>query len=458
MIKTRLSTSQVQKQVLAPSMQQSIEVLLLPLTELDIAIEQELQNNPLLEIDEEATQKKAEIDDMVNSYIKRIQENPQPDSERDHSFDDETDEDTEKPLSRAQSLDDHLLEQLRMTITDPIELKIGELIIGNLNYDGYLQVTLEEIAVTAEIDDLELIEKVLFRIQNFDPIGIASRNLKECLLNQAEHKFNNNLPHITAMIENYLDELGRKNYLEISRRLKISVEEVKELTKCIASLEPKPARDYQSMPSNLYIKPDVFVHQDEEGHYQVVVNKSHVPTLRLNAKYQNMLKQPNRTKEEIEFIREKVKGALLFIKSIEQRHQTIKQIAEYIVKNQIDFLKEGHSQLRPMILKDVATAIERNESTISRAIHLKYMDTPQGIFPMKFFFSQGLSSDYVSETSSRSIKEEMKILIEEENKEKPLSDQDIQLYFEKKGTHIARRTINKYRKMLNILPSNLRKT
>ena len=345
-------------------------------------------------------------------------------------------------------------------LPDKIEItwfRDGEYIIGNLDPEGYLRFTLEEIAEALSIHEIARVEQVLLRVQNFDPIGIASRNLKECLLNQAEHKITENLDYIKVMIEHHLDKLGRRNYLDISRKIKVSVDQVKAMIKEIASLEPIPARKYRPLPSNLYVKPDIYVHTDNDGNYQVVINKDQIPPLRLNAKYQNMLKQPNRTKEEIEFIREKIKGALLFIKSIEQRHQTVRNIAEYIVKTQKEFFDEGHARLKPMILKNVAEAIDRNESTISRAIHLKYMDTPQGIFPMKFFFSQGLSNDQQGETSSRSIKEEIRILVEEENKEHPLSDQAIQLHFENKGMNIARRTINKYRKMLNILPSNMRK-
>lgn len=456
-MKTKLSAVQVQKPILAPSMQQSIEVLLLPLLELDAAIEQELQNNPLLEIDEETPKQKELIDDMVNSYIKHVQESPQEQEDRDNTFDETDEEEREKPLSRSKSLEEHLLEQLRVDITDPLEQRIGEYIIGNLDEDGYLNFSLEEISQILEIDNMDLIEKILFRIQGFDPIGVASRNLKECLINQAEHKCLHNLKNIVTIIEFHLDELGRKNYLEISKKTKISLDEVKTAAKVIATFEPKPARHYQPLPSNLYIRPDIIVRKDGNENFHVVVNQDHIPTLRLNTKYQNMLKQPNRTKEEIEFIREKVKAALLFIKSIEQRHQTIKEIAEYIVKNQKDFFINGHQHLKPMILKDIAQTINRNESTVSRAIHLKYMDTPQGILPMKFFFSQGIANNDAGETSSRSIKEELKFLIDEEDKSKPLSDNDIQLYFANKGTPIARRTINKYRKMLNILPSNLRK-
>lgn len=457
-MKTRFSTVQVQKPILAPSMQQSIEVLLLPLMELNLAIEEELQNNPLLEIDEEAAKKENQINDLVDFHMKRLKETPQEQKDHDYTLNEDSGEKNEKYLAHNISLEDHLLQQLRFEFTNPEELKIGEYIIGNLDPEGYLRFTLEEIAEALSINDINRIEQVLLRIQNFEPIGIASRNLKECLLNQAEHKFTENLKYIRVMIKHHLDKLGRKNYLDISRKIKVSVDQVKAMIKEIASLEPIPARKFRPLPSNLYVKPDIYIHKNDDGHYQVTINKDQIPPLRLNAKYQNMLKQPNRTKEEIEFIREKIKGALLFIKSIEQRHQTVKHIAEYIIKTQKEFFDEGHARLKPMILKNVAEAIDRNESTISRAIHLKYMDTPRGIFPLKFFFSQGLSNDQQGETSSRSIKEEIKILVEEENKDRPLSDQAIQLYFENKGMRIARRTVNKYRKMLNILPSNMRKS
>jgi RNA polymerase sigma-54 factor len=458
-MKTKLSTLQVQKPILAPSMQQSIEILLLPLIELDQAVELELQNNPLLEIDEQKALERKQLETLVTAHINHLQKTDSHDSPLiKNNIEDDQEETMERAIVRVSTLEEHLLGQLKFEISDPAEMEIGEFIIGNLNEDGYLKLSVEEIAETLQKDVAE-IERILKIVQTFDPIGIASRDLKECLSLQAQHKFNGHAKILTTIIQNHLDELGRKNYIDIGRKLKIPVDTVKDIVREISSLEPRPARKFRPLPHNIYVKPDIFVKKDEDGNLQIVVNQDNIPPLRINSVYQNMLKQPNRTQEEIDFIREKVKNALLFIKSIEQRNQTMKGIAQYILEHQRDFFEEGTSALRPMILKDVAETIGRNESTVSRAIHNKYMETPQGMFPLKFFFSNSIQStnEGKENISTRSIKEDLKSLIDEEDKTNPLSDNDIQLHFAQKGMPIARRTINKYRKMLNILPSHLRK-
>ncbi len=455
----KISQTQVQKTVLSPSMQQSIEVLLLPSIELEAAIEQELQTNPLLEIDTKKTEEEnSSLDKLIDLNIRRIQENKSTTSSTVSNNNDQSDDIEETHITRTTPLEDYLLQQLRIELSDPQEILIGELIIGNLDTDGYFRSTCEEIADILGIKDIEIIKQILHTIQNFEPVGIASRDLKECLLIQAHYKFNGHSELINEIISNHLEALSLKNYQKISRKLKISSRKVEELGKCIASLEPKPAKKYRPVDENIYIKPDVTIIEDEDNNYTIQVTRDNIPYLRINSFYQNMLKQPNRTPEETEFIRENIKKAILFIKSIEQRNSTLKSISKYILDHQKDFFEEGPTAIKPMLLKDIAVFLERNESTISRAISNKYIDTPQGLFPMKFFFSNGFSNNNNNEcVSSRSLKEEIKLLIENEDRSKPLSDQDIQLYFEKKRTPVARRTINKYRKVLRILPSYLRK-
>lgn len=454
----KTSQLQIQKQVLAPTMQQSIEVLLLPITELNAAIEQELQENPLLEIDEERTaQEKKQIDDIIFYSLKRNSERTYQTTQEAVNADDESDE--EKPIARIEQLDEHLLQQLRLEISDPILLQIGDLIIGNLDEDGYLKASCEEIAQWLSVDDIEKVRKVLATIQGFDPLGIASRDLKECLLAQVTTHFNGKSDLAKRIITEHLDDLGRRKYIDIAKKLKISPEEVKGIARSIAHLEPKPARKYQAYNSNIYIKPDITIVQDEDGEFIVHVNNENVPFLRISSTYQKILKQPNRSKEETEFIREKIKNALMFLKSIEQRQQTLRNIAEFILQHHIEFFKDGQSSLKPLILKDVANAVERNESTICRAISNKYMETPHGLFPMKYFFSQAVNDSQNGESvGSRSVKEELKAVVDDENKLHPLSDSDLQLHFERKGMKIARRTISKYRQQMNILPSHLRKS
>lgn len=459
-LRMALKTTQIQtqKQILAPTMQQSIEVLLLPITELNTAIEQELQENPLLEIDEERmAREKKQIDDIIFYSLKRHSERNYQTTQEAVNADEDTDE--EKPIVRPERLEDYLIQQLRLEISDPVLLQIGELIIGNLDEDGYLKASCEEIAQWLSLDNIEQVKKVLTTIQNFDPLGIASRNLQECLLAQVNYQFNGKSDLAKKIITEHLDELSRRKYIDIARKLKISLEDVKEIAKSIAHLEPKPARKYQPYNSNIYIKPDITILQDENGIFHIHVNNENIPFLRISSTYQKILKQPNRPKEETEFIREKIKNALMFLKSIEQRQQTLRNIAEFILNHQIEFFKDGQSALRPLILKDVAAAVERNESTICRAISNKYMETPHGLFPMKYFFSQAVNDSQNGESvASRSVKEELKSIVDDEDKTCPLSDNELQLYFERKGMKIARRTISKYRQQMNILPSHLRKS
>lgn len=455
----KISQSQIQKTILSPSMQQSIEVLLLPSIELEAAIEQELESNPLLEIDTKKTEEEnTSLDKMIDLEIKHLQENKNTPSSSVSNFNDPNDDTDEKLITRSTPLEDYLLQQLRIEFSDPQEILIGELIIGNLDSDGYFQSSCEEIAGILRIEDINIVQEVLHTIQNFEPIGIASRDLKECLSIQAHYKFNGDSDLIKEVIQNHLESLGLKNYQKIARKLKITSEKVEEIVKCITSLEPKPARKYRPIEENIYIKPDVTITEDEENNFNIHVTRDNIPHLRINSFYQNMLKQPNRTPEETEFIRENIKNAILFIKSIEQRTSTIKSISNYILENQKEFFMEGPTAIKPMLLKDAAIALNRNESTISRAISNKYIDTSQGLYPMKFFFSNGFSKNDNNESvSSRSLKEELKILIDNEDKSRPLSDQDIKRHFEQKQTPVARRTITKYRKALRILPSYLRK-
>ncbi len=460
---TKLVTTQVQKPILAPAMQQSIAILMLPLLELQTAIDQELQDNPLLEIDEESQKeddRESQIDKEIREQIDRLIHSPDF-----HLYENRAEEEfpEDRNLKCVESLEESLLHQLRIEFSDPLHLKIGELIIGNINEDGYLTATLSEIAKMAETSDLDLLEKILRTIQHFEPNGIAARDLKECLLAQLT---DNTIPHLSVIcqiISYHLPELGQRKYNEIAKRVNIPIDLAKKIGEFIATLDPKPARNYRPIRSNIYIKPDIFIMNDKEIGYQVHVNDEDIPILRINSAYKNMLKQATLKATEKIFIREKLQNAIHFLKSIEQRGQTIKEIAKIILEKQKEFFEQGHSALVPMTLKDVAQKLQRNESTISRAIANKYIATPRGLYPMKFFFSHGIASSEPSAgngqqtVSNRSIQKEIKDLIDSEDKANPLSDQDIQNYFSTKGMKIARRTISKYRQILDILPSYLRK-
>lgn len=457
----RIQTAQhqVQRQVLSPIMQQSIEILLLNIAELSTTIEQELQDNPLLEVNEENQIEDPDINsdtlkDELNKLL-RDQDilyfsNQPPDNELFN----------ERPINREDTLEDKLLRELRTTFDTPLEIQLGEFIIGSLDKDGYLTISAEEIAEIFKIPNINIIENILKTIQSFGPPGIAARDLKECLLIQVNEKFktNGNITHL--IIHECLNELGKKQYDKIAKELSISLEKVKEKAQLIASLDPKPARNFRPLRSNTYITPDVSIVITHENAYKIFTNRENTPKLRISATYKSLLKKNHLSAEDEEFIREKLKNAILFMRSIEQRGQTIKAIAQCILERQKNFFENGYESLVPMSLKDVAEKIDRNESTISRAISNKYMDTPQGLFPMKFFFAQGVKingENGQTAVSNRSIKEEVKQLVDSEDKSRPISDQEIKNHFDRKGTKIARRTISKYRQALHILPTHLRK-
>lgn len=450
----KLSQIQTQRQVLAPLMQQSIALLLLPLTDLNLTIEQELQNNPLLETVEDDENLTRQLRDQgIRQNFKYLDTIPHIPSDHLTSDDDQPED---RSLVKELTLEENLWQQLQFETTDAQQLKIGELIIGNLDEDGYLKATCEEIAVTAGALDMTQVENVLSLIQNFEPIGIAARTLCECILIQLRAK-NCNGTMAARIVTEHLEDLGKKRYADIARQVGIGAEEVKKISQIISGLDPRPARNYRPISQTIYIKPDVFIAKDERGQYQIVMNDEGMPQIRISPLYKNMLNRKDLTEEEKDFIRAKLENAISFIKSIEQRGQTIREITKYVLAKQKEFFEGNHLAIAPLTLKDVAEAIHRNESTISRAMSNKYIDTPQGLFPMKYFFSQAITTDSTLPTSSQSVKQEIQEIVESENKSSPLSDHDIKEHFERKGVRLARRTITKYRKTLRIPPSYLRK-
>lgn len=447
----RTSPLQTQKQILAPVMQQSIAVLMLSLTDLNLAIEQELQTNPLLEA--ELPQELQRITGPSETFSSLNHFNDIPSAA---NFQSGEEEQTEIPIAQVESLDDHLLIQLHIEISDPLKQKIGELIIGNLNEDGYLTTPTDEIALIAGTGDIALVEEVLHTIQCFDPLGIASRNIEECLVIQLSASASPCRSNAVIIIKDHLNDLCHKRFDAIVQKTGMTLQDVKDAAHLIATLEPKPARNYQTGEQTIYVQPDIFVSRNAEGNFRIEVNKKEIPVMRINPLYQKMLNDKNISETERKFIQEKLTNAVNFIKSVQQRGETLLNISRYIVDHQKKFFEGNTSSLTPMALKEIAEALERNESTISRAIHSKYMQTPQGIFPLKFFFS-GAVNEKNKDVSSHNVKEEIKKLIDAEDKKHPLSDQDILDHFEGKGLKMARRTVNKYRQELRIPPSHLRK-
>ncbi len=454
-MKPRLTTSQIQKQILAPSMQQSIEVLMLPTLELNLAIQQELEKNPFLELVEPENAENESAEDLLRQE-ERLQETM--DIPYRHEDGKSGDSLEDKTLRRMETLEESLLHQLRCEINDPLRLEIGLFIIGNLNEDGYLKISCEEMTDLIPAADSRAIRDVLTIIQDFEPAGIAAQDLKECLLiqlSQARHLESNLAVRI---VQECLPDLGKKNYIGIARRLSAGTDEVRQAARLIAGLDPRPARNYRPLQPNIYIKPDVTIIEQEET-YQIVLNDQDIPPLRVNTFYKTALKGKKLNRDEREFVREKLKNAIQFIRSVRQRGQTLKDIAGIIARRQKEFFAKGHLALVPMRLKDIARELDRNESTISRAIQNKYIDTPQGPYPIKFFFSQAVGQDSLAQGgfSNRSVKEEIRRMIDEEDKNRPLSDQAIQKILLNNGMAVARRTVSKYRQALKILPRHLRK-
>jgi RNA polymerase sigma-54 factor len=367
--------------------------------------------------------------------------------------DDERRNTLENTLTRRTSLEDHLMWQLRLSNLDAADQRVGATIIYNLNDDGYLETPIEELAAQLECG-AEQVERVLKRIQRLDPPGVGARNLRECLYAQLA---NLGMEESVAarIVLNHLDLLEKHRYNEIARALGVPLEAIGAAAKVISLLEPKPGRDYADQEP-AYIVPDVYI-QKVGDDFMVTLNESAVPRLRLANYYQRVMNDEGVGAETREYLQERMRSARWLVKSIYQRQQTIFKVANSIVKFQRAFFEHGVSQLKPLVLKDVAEDIGMHESTISRATANKYAHTPQGIFELKFFFTSGVKAADGEDVSAETVKEKIRALVANEGSAEPLSDQSIAEILRKDQINIARRTVAKYRQALGILPSSRRK-
>jgi len=466
----KLEQKQTQRLSLSPQMQQAIYLLQLPLIELRQFLQQQLIQNPLLEeVEDESSSddeeilerlKKDEVEPDLQKEIERLAKFEQEWEEYFHSTtpsgQEQSDEDKEEyinaSITKPLSLQDHLLWQLHLVVLSPEERKIGETIIGNIDEDGYLQSSLSEIESNLEVP-YKKVEKVLSIIHCFVPPGVGARNLKECLLLQLRSLGKKGTLQ-EKIIESYLEDLKRKRYKKILRNLGVSPEEVNEAVRAIACLEPKPGRRI-SQEDTRPIVPDLIVKKVDDG-YHVIINDEGLQRLRINPFYRRLKENGDHDIHARQYILEKFSSAKWIIKSIEQRRRTLINVAECIVKKQKKFFDRGPKWLKPATMRKIATEIGMHESTISRVTMEKYIDTPHGIFKLRHFFSGEIATDKGA-ISSREVKMVIQKLIEEEDKHSPLSDEEITGKLQERGMHIARRTVAKYRKSLNILPSNLRK-
>lgn len=357
----------------------------------------------------------------------------------------------ETNLTRSDTLVDHLIWQMQLTDFPQNEKEIAANVIGNLNEDGYLQVSADELAADLAVP-VERVEAAIERVQQFDPLGVASRNLKECLVIQARvlHPEDRLLAEV---VTNHLHDLEKRNYQAIARTLGVGLSRIGEIIRVITEMEPRPGRAFSSSQAQ-YITPDVYVRKIS-GEYVIQLNEDGLPRLRVSPYVRSVLSTANR--DEKEYMKERLRSAQWLIKSIHQRQRTIYRVVESIIKHQREFLDHGISRLKPMILRDVADDIGMHESTISRVTTNKYVHTPQGTYELKFFFNSGISRVHGEDVASEMVKDKIRTIISGENPHKPFSDQAIVNELKKQNIDIARRTVAKYREMLGILSSSRRK-
>jgi RNA polymerase sigma-54 factor len=459
-------------QILAPQLQQSLLILQTPLLELRNLVQQEMETNPVLEelLDEpssdgpngdepsadnnfkEEFEKLASLDEEWRDYMAQSSSyspegsrgSPEAKDKRQFFFD---------SIAVQETLQQHLMTQLNQTALNANDRKTAELIIGNIDDNGFLQSTPEEMALSSGIAK-EDFEKMLALIQSFYPPGVGARDLRECLLIQLQREGKENSLEYKVISE-HMEDLGKRRFPEIARRMNISVEEVQKCANNIAQLNPRPGQAFAAAPQN-YVLPDVTV-EKVDGDYQIVLNNEQIPHLRISNIYKDIIAQDNNGSEVKDYIRDKIRSGKFLIRSIHQRQQTISNIAHQIVSRQRDFFEHGPSHLKPMTMGEIADAVGVHETTVSRAVSGKYMATPQGIFDMKYFFTPGYQTATGESMSNTSVKEAILDLVKHENGNAPLSDQEIVEILGERGIPIARRTVAKYRTELNILPSHMRR-
>jgi RNA polymerase sigma-54 factor len=470
-LQQRLHTKLVQKLILTPSLQQAIKLLPMSTLELADMLNQEVVENPLLEevqSDDAQSADGAAPEKAPGEAEAAAKVDGWDDGDYAYFFGDYLDEGyrpraqqevkelppIENTLSTTSSLADHLEWQLSLQATDDTTRAIGEAIIGNLDDDGYLVASVDEIALMGNWTP-DQVEATLRLMQGFDPIGVAARDLQECLWLQLRHIGLEGTP-AERIVTEHLRMLQNHQIPELAKKLGLSVDDLKPHIETIRHLDPKPGSRFNRRESQ-YVIPDVYVVKVDDQ-YVAALNEDGLPQLRISPVYRRLLDKNTENPEETRaYVKDKFRSALWLIKSVEQRQRTIHKVATSIINFQREFLDHGIEFLRPLVLRDVANDISMHESTVSRVVTNKYMHTPQGVFEMKFFFHSGISSSYGDHVSSVTIKQRIRKIIEGEDPRKPMSDSKIVSILQKEGLVLARRTIAKYREELKIPTSNQRK-
>jgi RNA polymerase sigma-54 factor len=460
--------------VLAPQLRQSLEMLQVPIMELRTMIQQELEQNPTIEevplsgetIEIEPGTTEGPYEDTSEvSFDKEFEALSKLDEEwREYFFQNMqtqpyTAEDEERrqyfldSMTQPQSLQEHLLEQLHLAGLSEQQRVIGEMVVGSIGDDGYLTTSPEELAHSSGLD-LALVTDVLAVVHDFHPVGVGSRDLRECLLLQLERLGKENSLE-ARIVDRHLEKLGRRRFNDIARSLKVTPEEVHEAARFIATLEPRPGRDFEP-EATTYVYPEIVVRK-VDGQWVVIMNDDQLPHVRISRHYRELLEDKDTRAEVKSYVRERIRSGAFLIKSIHQRQKTIYRIATEIIARQTEFLEHGVSQLKPLTMAQVALVVGVHETTVSRAVSGKYMCTPAGTFELKYFFTPGIATDSGADVSNKTVKDMIASLVAKEDTAKPLSDQEIMERLKQQGIQVARRTISKYRIALRIQPSHLRK-
>jgi len=454
-----------QQLVMTPQLQQAIKLLQLSRLELLETVQQELLENPFLDETETDTEvpDKAEVltesqaeEELVRTadwenYLGEFSSTSKQALSRDMEMPEEG-MSLEARLASKPSLEGHLSWQMRLSNFTEQELAIGDVILGNLDSNGYLQASSEELAAMVQASEEE-IESVLIRIQHLDPIGVGARTPRECLLVQMEILEYDD-PILVSLVTEHLEDLEKNRYKPLARKFKISMDELKAYLDMMQTLDPLPGANFSSTEPH-YVSPDVFVYKYGED-FVIILNEDGMPRLQMNTFYMDSMK--GAANKEKEYFQEKMRSAAWLMKSLYQRQRTLYKVVESIVGFQKAFFEEGVTKLKPLILKEVAEDIEMHESTVSRITTSKYVSTPHGIFELKFFFNSALDLNDGSQVGSESVKALIKKMIAEEDTKKPLSDERIgEILQDKLEVNIARRTVAKYRSAMGIPSSSKRK-